>query len=128
MSDGQSHGDKRAPYIFGPDSEPPPAPPLVSSLPQTMSEVKPLSPKSVTVERPTQQFDMVNNPPHYGGKDNPYEVIKVLRAWGYLNNAPRFSSLKYLARAGKKGDKIEDLEKAIYYINEEIAAIKDGTL
>lgn len=64
--------------------------------------------------------DAVNHPDHYGGGDNPYEVIKVIRAWkmGFsLGNA-----IKYVARAGKKdpAKTIEDLEKAIWYIQEEI--------
>ena len=25
--------------------------------------------------------EMVNHPSHYGGKDNPYEVIKVIENW-----------------------------------------------
>ncbi len=25
--------------------------------------------------------DMVNHPAHYGGENNPYEVIKVIEAW-----------------------------------------------
>lgn len=64
--------------------------------------------------------ETVNHPDHYGGKDNPYEVIKVLRAWALgfsLGNA-----IKYVARAGKKdtAKTIEDLKKAIWYIQEEI--------
>ena len=64
--------------------------------------------------------DSVNHPSHYGGKDNPYEAIKVIRAWdlGFsLGNA-----IKYIARAGKKDPdkRIEDLRKALWYIQEEI--------
>jgi hypothetical protein len=58
--------------------------------------------------------DPVNHPDHYGGKDNPYEAIKVIEAWGlgfHLGNA-----VKYIARAGKKGDTLQDLRKAIWYI------------
>lgn len=72
-------------------------------------------------ETPLPVPDMVHSPKHYGGKDDPYEVIKVLRAWGHYSNAPRFNSIKYLARAGKKGDVVEDIEKAIWYSFEEIA-------
>ena len=41
-------------------------------------------------------------PDYYGGKDNPYEVFRVLEAWEldqdfYLGNV-----IKYVARAGKK--------------------------
>lgn len=68
--------------------------------------------------------EWVNNPDHYGGSENPYEVIKVIRAWGLgfsLGNA-----VKYVARAGKKNPKktIEDLEKAIWYIQEEVNTLK----
>lgn len=70
--------------------------------------------------------DNVNNPKHYGGKDNPYEAIKVIRAWGLgfsLGNA-----VKYISRAGKKDPEkhIEDLKKAIWYIQEEINHIENG--
>ena len=48
--------------------------------------------------------EKVNHPKHYGGEDNPYEAIKVIDAWklGFsLGNA-----VKYIARAGAKGDKV----------------------
>lgn len=68
--------------------------------------------------------DPVNNPDHYGGKDNLYEAIKVITAWdlGFcLGN-----TIKYISRAGKKDpDKeIEDLEKAQWYLNEYIDQLK----
>lgn len=68
--------------------------------------------------------DMVNHPDHYGGADDPYEVIKVIRAWGLgfdLGNA-----VKYIARAGKKNPEkhIEDLEKAVFYLQDEIKHLK----
>jgi hypothetical protein len=66
--------------------------------------------------------ETIHHPQHYGG-DTPYECIKVLEAWlqpeqfiGFL----RGNSLKYLARAGKKGENYEeDLRKAIWYANYE---------
>lgn len=60
----------------------------------------------------------VDHPDHYGGKDNPFEAIKVIEAWklGFcLGNA-----LKYISRAGKKGNALEDLRKARWYIDREI--------
>lgn len=53
--------------------------------------------------------ETVNHPVHYGGANNPYEAIKVIEAWSLgfcLGNA-----IKYVSRAGKKGDAIEDLKK-----------------
>ena len=66
--------------------------------------------------------ELVNHPDHYGGKDNPYEAIKVIRAWDLsfsLGNV-----IKYVARAGKKdpAKRLEDLHKAAWYLQEEIAS------
>jgi len=63
--------------------------------------------------------DMVNNPPHYtqGG----IETIDFIEAksLGYnLGNV-----VKYITRADHKGDKHEDLCKARWYLNREIAKL-----
>jgi hypothetical protein len=60
--------------------------------------------------------DMVNDPPHY--KDGGIETIDFIEAkkLGFnLGNA-----IKYISRAGKKGDALEDLKKARWYLNREI--------
>jgi hypothetical protein len=64
----------------------------------------------------------VNNPKHYGGKDNPYEAIKVIEAWGldfHLGNVT-----KYISRAGKKESEVEDLKKALWYLQRKIDLIE----
>ena len=63
--------------------------------------------------------EAVDHPAHYGGADNPYEAIKVIEAWGLgfcLGN-----TLKYISRAGKKDDIVQDLKKARWYLDREIA-------
>ncbi len=70
-----------------------------------------------------QESEMVDHPIHYGGEDNPYESIKVIEAWelGFnLGNA-----VKYISRAGKKEDILEDLKKSSWYINREIKKLKN---
>ncbi len=69
-----------------------------------------------------EKKEMVNNPQHYGGADNPYEVIKVCEAWGLDNDAYLFNVVKYVARAGKKcvTKELEDLKKAAFYLNRKI--------
>ena len=71
---------------------------------------------------PPPQKEMVNNPAHYGGKDNTYEVIKVCEAWGLDKDAYLFNVVKYVARAGKKdvAKELEDLKKAAFYLNRKI--------
>lgn len=69
-------------------------------------------------------MDIVNHPHHYGGKDNPYEVIKVIEHYdiGFcLGNV-----IKYVLRAGKKDNKLQDLEKARFYLDREINNIKQN--
>lgn len=70
--------------------------------------------------------EMVNGPLHYGGKDNPYEAIKVIEAWDLGFNLG--NTLKYISRAGRKDkDKhIQDLEKALFYLKREIENLKNG--
>ena len=67
--------------------------------------------------------EMVNHPNHYGGENNPYEAIKVIEAWDLdfcLGNA-----VKYISRAGKKdaSKELEDLNKAVWYLNRRIEQI-----
>jgi hypothetical protein len=62
--------------------------------------------------------EAVNNPAHYGGADNPYEAIKVIDAWDLNFNLG--NTVKYIARCGKKDNEIQELEKAAWYLNNEI--------
>ncbi len=62
--------------------------------------------------------DAVDHPDHYGGKDNPYEAIKVIEAWDLSFNLG--NTVKYISRAEKKGAVIEDLKKAAWYLEREI--------
>lgn len=64
--------------------------------------------------------------PHYGDKDDPYEVIKVIEAWGlgfHLGNV-----MKYCARAGKKQgeDPVKGLKKALFYLRRKIERLEAG--
>lgn len=63
---------------------------------------------------------MVDHPAHYGGENNPYEVIKVLYAWGLDKSFCLGNAVKYIARHDKKGASLEDLKKARWYLDEEI--------
>lgn len=65
-------------------------------------------------------MNSVNHPAHYGGADNIYETIKVIDAWNLNFNLG--NAVKYISRAGKK-DKtktVEDLKKAVFYLEYEI--------
>lgn len=64
--------------------------------------------------------ETIDHPAHYGS--GTYEAIAVIENWGLgfrLGNA-----LKYLCRAGKKGSAVEDLRKARWYLDREIAVLE----
>lgn len=65
--------------------------------------------------------DKINNPLHYGGKNNQYEAIKVIEAWEL--NFCLGNVLKYISRAGKKenNSSLQDLKKAQWYLQREIS-------
>lgn len=66
--------------------------------------------------------DPVNHPPHYAaGWSNGAEVIDITE-WMNFN---RGNVIKYVARAGSKsaGTELEDLKKALWYLEREIARI-----
>lgn len=63
------------------------------------------------------EFDVVSHPSHYT-EGRTYEPRKVIADWGLNFNLG--NAVKYLSKAGRKGDKIEDLRKAIQYIQFEI--------
>lgn len=66
--------------------------------------------------------EAVNHPAHYGGADDPYEAIKVIEAWSLGFNLG--NTVKYISRAERKGAPVQDLEKARWYLDREIARRK----
>lgn len=67
--------------------------------------------------------DVVNHPPHY--TDGKIEVIDFIE--DKRLNFHRGNAVKYIARAGKKNPEkeIEDLQKAVWYINREIKRLQE---
>jgi len=81
--------------------------------------------ETLKIENMSELKEQVNHPNHYGGKENPYEAIKVIDAWdlGFsLGN-----TIKYISRAGKKDSKkeLEDLKKAIWYLQHHINRLEN---
>ncbi len=64
--------------------------------------------------------DLVHHPAHYCYSE--YEPKDVIRAWGLNFNLG--SAVKYIARAGRKDDILQELNKARQFIEFEIEAIE----
>lgn len=65
--------------------------------------------------------DMVNHPPHY--TMGAVECIDAIRAAlgddGFVAFC-RGNAIKYLWRTGHKGNAVQDMEKAVWYINKAV--------
>ena len=65
--------------------------------------------------------EMVNHPSHYNmGK---YEAIDVIEDWQLNFNLG--NTVKYISRAGHKHDIVQDLKKALWYLEREIKRIEN---
>jgi hypothetical protein len=63
--------------------------------------------------------DNVNHPKHYTSHPSGVECIEVTEHFNFcIGNA-----IKYLWRAGLKGEQVEDLRKARWYIDREISRV-----
>ena len=60
--------------------------------------------------------DNIEHPKHYTSHPSGIECIQITRHMGFnLGNA-----IKYIWRADLKNDALEDLEKAVWYLRDEI--------
>ena len=60
--------------------------------------------------------EKINHPKHYQG--NQFEAIDIIE--DYELNFNLGSAIKYILRAGKKDNEIEDLQKAEWFIKREL--------
>lgn len=68
--------------------------------------------------------DDINHPQHYTSHPSGVECIDVVEHMNFnLGNA-----MKYIWRVDAKGDPIQNLEKAAWYINREITRRQDKSL
>lgn len=69
------------------------------------------------------------NPDHYKGK-NGMEVIDVIEGFGMDESWNLANVIKYVLRSDKKGDRVEQLKKARWYLDREIqnVSVNDQTL
>ena len=65
--------------------------------------------------------DMVNHPKHYTDHPTGIECIDIVEHMPFNRGA----AIKYIWRAGKKHDIVEDLKKAKWFIEREIARVEN---
>ena len=71
-------------------------------------------------EAKVETEETVNHPAHYNKHPSGVECIEIVRHFNFnVGNA-----IKYLWRAGLKGNAVEDLRKAAWYIRNEIERIE----
>jgi len=86
-----------------------------------MPEPKPYPDLREALEKRLRGHDSVNSPPHYA-EGRKYEPIDVIEDWKL--NYHCATVLKYISRAGRKGDLVEDLKKAAFHLNREIERLQ----
>lgn len=74
----------------------------------------------IVAYRVADTADPVNHPAHY--KAHGVECIQITEHMNFC----RGNAVKYLFRAGKKGDELEDLRKARWYVDREIARLEQA--
>lgn len=72
------------------------------------------------------QYDFINSPVHYGGRNSKHEVLSAIQEWNL--NFSLGSAVKYIVRAGKKPgqDELVDLRKAIVFLKREIEFVTEA--
>jgi hypothetical protein len=66
------------------------------------------------------EVDPVNHPPHYTQHPSGVECITVTEHMNFCCG----NAVKYIWRAGEKGDAVEDLRKAVWYLTREIERLE----
>lgn len=64
--------------------------------------------------------DPVDHPSHYNSHPSGVEVIRITEHMNFCKG----NVVKYVLRAGHKGDEIEDLRKAAWYLDREIKRLE----
>jgi hypothetical protein len=79
-------------------------------------------PEPTSFPQPETPHDPVNHPSHYTQYQN-LEVIDLVEQMNFNKG----NAVKYIARAGWKNPdtEVQDLEKAVWYIQREIQRIKE---
>lgn len=92
----------------------------IKSFEETVDEIERGFDKGSSEGEVNIVVDNVNHPPHY--KTGGIEVIDYIEAKNlsyHLGNV-----VKYISRADHKGNKLEDLKKARWYLDRAISAVK----
>ena len=92
----------------------------IKSFEETVDEIERGFDKGSSEGEVNIMVDNVNHPPHY--KTGGIEVIDFIEAKNlsyHLGNV-----VKYITRADYKGNKIEDLKKAQWYLNRELSNLE----
>lgn len=79
-----------------------------------------------SVESTEESEDSVNHPKHYKSSPSGIEVIEITEHMNFC----RGNAIKYIMRAGikNKNKEVEDLKKAIWYLNREIQRLEKESL
>lgn len=93
--------------------------------PSRLELVKAQLPVTIHPETPAEAEDVVNHPSHY--KSGKFEAIEVIEAFDLHRDFRLGNAAKYLLRAGKKDDELQDIDKALKYLTRYREHLATGT-
>jgi len=73
--------------------------------------------KKVVAKKAAEKVDMVNHPPHYKQHPSGVEAIEFIET---MKTPTLASAAKYWIRKDLKEDTVQDLEKALWYVEREL--------
>ncbi len=85
-----------------------------------------IDPEDTPFLKGTPAPDMVNHPPHYtSGRIECIDALRACLGDDHFVSHCKATAMKYLWRAGKKGEPVQCMEKAIWYIQKAIDTLND---
>lgn len=92
---------------------------------ELLDAIDKLKPTTIINKKPkikfeTSEKEMVDHPIHY---NQGIETIEYIESWSMNFNIGNV--VKYVTRAGYKGDQLEDLKKAMWYLDREIQRLEN---
>ncbi len=76
------------------------------------------------IDRPLLEKEMVDHPRHYKPDDAKHEAIDVIEDWGL--GFSDGNAVKYICRHRFKANPVQDIKKAIWYLQRHLANLKRG--
>lgn len=88
---------------------------------KTTNTTNSFGPSSLPLRNDIEASEQVDHPPHYTSHPSGIEAIVITRHESFLVG----NVFKYLLRRKYKGEELQDLKKALWYLTEEVRRVEE---